>query len=255
MRTAGPIFAAFVSPVASVAAVSFALCLLAVAPLGWRLGWWPYGFALFRIIPASGVMGAIAAAIAIATLVLARSRLGRRTLGVLLAVLAVGAGLVYLPLRYAHLLRTLPAINDIATDTDNRPVFDASVAARAAESADRRDTPEPRLSGLQKAGYPDIQPVRTALPVSKAFGAALAVAQAMAGWTIVAMDRDRGRIEAIERSRWFGFTDDIVICVSADDGGSRIDMRSASRKGGRDFGVNAARIRAYTGALRRAVGQ
>jgi hypothetical protein len=158
MRTTGPIVAALVGPVASVAAVSVALCLLALAPLGWRLGWWPYSFGAYRIIPAAGVMAAIAAAISLATLALARSRLGRRRLAVLLAVLAVGAGPVYLPLRYAYLLRTLPAINDIATDTDNRPVFDATVAARAAESADRRDTPEPRLSRLQEAGYPDIQP-------------------------------------------------------------------------------------------------
>jgi uncharacterized protein (DUF1499 family) len=253
MRTASPIIAAFINPAASVAAVSLALCVLALAPLGWQLGWWPYGVAVYGIMPASGVIAAIACAIALAALALARSR--RRTVVVLLAVLAVGACLVYLPLRYAYLARTLPAINDIATDTDNRPAFDATVAARAAESADRRDTPEPRLSRLQKAGYPDIQPLRTALPVSEAFAAALAASQTMPGWATVAVDSDKGRIEASDRSRWFGFTDDIVICVSADHGGSRIDMRSASRKGGHDYGVNAGRIRAYLGALGKAIGQ
>ena len=115
--------------------------------------------------------------------------------------------------------------------------------------------PEPRLSQLQRAGYPDMTPVRAAVPPSEAFGAALAVAQSMAGWAIVAVDRDKGRIEASERSRWFGFTDDFVVCVTADQSGSRIDMRSASRKGGHDYGVNAARIRAYMAALSKAVGQ
>jgi uncharacterized protein (DUF1499 family) len=42
----------------------------------------------------------------------------------------------------------------------------------------------------------------------------------------------------------FGFTDDIVIRVAKDGSGSRVDMRSTSRQGHSDFGVNAARIRA-----------
>jgi uncharacterized protein (DUF1499 family) len=70
------------------------------------------------------------------------------------------------------------------------------------------------------------------------------------GWTIVAADGAAGRIEASDRSRWFGFTDDIVIRVAATDSGSRIDLRSSSRLGRSDFGVNAARIRAYLSALR-----
>jgi len=43
----------------------------------------------------------------------------------------------------------------------------------------------------------------------------------------------------------------IVTRVSSDVAGSRIDMRSTSRQGRRDYGVNAARIRAYMGALRK----
>jgi hypothetical protein len=48
-------------------------------------------------------------------------------------------------------------------------------------------------------------------------------------------------------------TDDIVIRVSCDVAGSRIDMRSTSRQGRSDYGVNAARIRAYIGALRKRI--
>jgi uncharacterized protein (DUF1499 family) len=72
------------------------------------------------------------------------------------------------------------------------------------------------------------------------------------GWTIVAADDTAGRIEASDRSRWFGFTDDIVIRVTASGSGSRVDVRSSARLGRSDFGVNAARIRAYLGALRTA---
>jgi uncharacterized protein (DUF1499 family) len=94
----------------------------------------------------------------------------------------------------------------------------------------------------------------TTLPMRGAFSEALDVAKSMPGWTIVASDLDAGRIEATQQSRWFGFTDDIVIRVLGDETGSRIDMRSTSRQGRSDYGVNATRIRAYTGALRRRIG-
>jgi uncharacterized protein (DUF1499 family) len=50
------------------------------------------------------------------------------------------------------------------------------------------------------------------------------------------------------------FVDDIVIRVTADGSGSRVDMRSLSRQGRSDFGVNAARIRAYMGELKKRIG-
>ena len=96
-------------------------------------------------------------------------------------------------------------------------------------------------------------PVITALPVTKAFNEALHVAKWMPGWIIVTFDVDAGRIEANQQSRWFRFTDDIVRVVG-DEVGSRIDVRSTSRQGRSDYGVNAARIRAYVGALRKRIG-
>ena len=81
-----------------------------------------------------------------------------------------------------------------------------------------------------------------ALAPEKAFPIALATAKKMS-WTIVA-DPTTRRIEASEHSFWMGFTDDIVVRVAAADSGSRIDVRSASRHGRSDLGVNAAaRIR------------
>jgi uncharacterized protein (DUF1499 family) len=49
---------------------------------------------------------------------------------------------------------------------------------------------------------------------------ALDVAKSMPGWTIVASDVDAGHIEASQQSRWFRFTDDIVIRVVRDEAGS-----------------------------------
>ena len=72
----------------------------------------------------------------------------------------------------------------------------------------------------------------------------------MAGWTLVDTDPSSGRIEANETSQWFRFTDDVVIRVAADGAASRIDVRSVSRMGRSDFGVNAKRVRAYLTALK-----
>ena len=76
----------------------------------------------------------------------------------------------------------------------------------------------------------------------------------MSGWTVVTNDAASGRIEAYQRTMFMGFTDDVVIRVVADGAGSRIDVRSESRQGTSDFGVNAKRIHAYEDALRQQLG-
>lgn len=132
--------------------------------------------------------------------------------------------------------------------------FNAVLAARAAEGANDVENRDAQLAQMQKTAYPDMVPVMTALPVRRAFNEALHVAKSMPGWIIVAFDVDAGRIEASHQSRWFRFTDDIVIRVVGDELGSRIDMRSTSRQGQSDYGVNATRIRAYKAALRKRIG-
>jgi uncharacterized protein (DUF1499 family) len=104
------------------------------------------------------------------------------------------------------------------------------------------------VAAQQRAGYPDIAPADYPVETETAFEAAAATARAM-GWTVVAMDEAAGRIEAIDRTFWFGFTDDVVIRVRPTDAGSRIDVRSVSRVGVSDVGTNAARIRAYLARL------
>jgi uncharacterized protein (DUF1499 family) len=90
-------------------------------------------------------------------------------------------------------------------------------------------------------------------PVASAFNEALEVAKSMPGWIVVASDPETGRIKASQQSRWFRFTDDVVVRIAGDGSGTRIDMRSTSRQGQSDYGVNAARIRAFMGVLRRRI--
>jgi uncharacterized protein (DUF1499 family) len=240
-----------IAPVAALALSGVGLLLLGLAPLGWRLGWWHYGFGLYWMMPASGLVAAAAAVLSFATLALGRSQLRPLAVTMLSAALLLGAVLTCVPWQYSRTRSALPRIHDITTDTDNPPAFSTVLPARAAERADNVDQRDPQLAQLQKAAYPDLAPVTTSLPRERAFNVALEVAKSMPGWTVVAAQVDAGRIEASQRSRWFGFTDDIVLRVVDVETGSRIDMRSTSRQGRSDYGVNAARIRAYMDALRK----
>jgi uncharacterized protein (DUF1499 family) len=241
-------------PAAALVLAAIALCLLAVAPLGSRVGWWHYGFGLYRLMPASGIIALAAVTLSLSTLVRGRSHLCLSAVAMLSVAIALGAALIYLPLQYSYTRRTLPPIHDITTDPDNPPSFSAVLPVRTAERANSVDGRGLQLTLLQKAAYPDVAPLMTTLPTERAFEEALSVAKSMSGWTIVAADAEEGRIEASQQSRWFRFTDDIVIRVTRDKAGSCIDMRSTSREGVSDYGVNAARIRAYMGALRKRVG-
>jgi len=250
VRMVLPKFSPLVALVFSVAA----LLLLALAPLGWRAGWWAYRFAFSWLMPSSAAIAAIAVTVSVLTLVLGWSALDLRGLVMVSVALILGTVLVYVPWQYNRMRTTLPPIHDITTDTDNPPTFRAVLPARAAENAGGVDYKNPQLAKLQRAAYPDVAPLETALPVEKAFGEAFAIAKSMPGWTIVAAEPGAGRIEASQQSRWFRFTDDIVIRVACDGPGSRIDMRSTSGQGRSDFGVNAARIRAYMDALHKHIG-
>jgi uncharacterized protein (DUF1499 family) len=229
-----------------------ALLALAVGPLGWRLGWWHFRFAFFWLMPYAAYGALAAAAVSILVLVFGWSHLGARGIALAAVGVVVGAIVAYVPWQYERLRGVVPPIHDITTDTDNPPAFVAALKLRPKDS-NTVAYEGPALAGKQRAAYPDIAPVKAKLAPTEAFKRALEAANAMPGWTVVDADPATGRIEANETSRWFRFTDDVVIRVTADGAGSRIDVRSVSRVGRSDFGVNAARVRAYTAALSRRV--
>ena len=227
-----------------------ALLLLALAPVGWRVGWWHFRFAFTWLMTASGVAALAAVIIALGVLLLGWSGLSAGRVTMAAIGLILGAVLVYVPWHYDRVRKTVPRIHDITTDVENPPEFIAVLPARSAENAATAVYAGPELAHLQKTAYPDVAPVELALSPPKAFELALSVARSMSGWHIVAADPASGRIEASQTSRWFRFTDDVVIRVIGHGSGSRVDMRSLSRQGRSDFGVNAARIRLFMAALR-----
>jgi uncharacterized protein (DUF1499 family) len=140
-----------------------------------------------------------------------------------------------------------PPIHDISTDLANPPAFVAVTAELRGPgsnpvSYDPANTPE------QQAAYPLIRPVTLAVPPAEAFVRAEAAARSL-GWLIVAADPQALRIEATDTVPWWGFKDDVVIRLTPDASGgavgTRIDVRSKSRVGKGDLGVNADRINRY----------
>jgi uncharacterized protein (DUF1499 family) len=226
------------------------LALLLAGP-GHRFGWWSLGtgFGMMRFAAYGGIA---AAAVAAAALILAPVRGQRRGMFRALAGLAIGLITVGVPAYYLHTARSVPPIHDISTDTEDPPAFETILPLRA-QAPNPASYGGPAVAAQQQDAYPDIAPADYPVGTEAAFEAALAAARDL-GWTVVAMDEAAGRIEAIDRTFWFGFIDDIVIRVRPTDAGSRIDVRSTSRVGVSDMGKNAARVRAYLAALEDQIG-
>ncbi len=164
------------------------------------------------------------------------------------AVLGMFLGLVLLayPSYLATRAATLPAISDITTDTDNPPRFEALARMRP---RGRVDYPGARTAALQHAAYGDIGPLQLSVPQKTAYDVALALITKRK-WRVVdpkppAPGRREAVIEAVAQTLIMGFRDDVVVRISPiGQGGSRVDVRSASRFGYHDFGANASRVRA-----------
>lgn len=138
-----------------------------------------------------------------------------------------------------------PPIHDITTDLENPPMFVAAIPVR--EAAGAANPPmyfAAENAPLQAKAYPDIGTIVLATSAAEAFAKAETAAQAL-GWEIIAAVPEEGRIEATATTAWIGFKDDVVIRVTGTGTESRVDLRSKSRVGKGDAGLNAQRIRAF----------
>jgi uncharacterized protein (DUF1499 family) len=176
-------------------------------------------------------------------------RQGLRGLGLAVAALGIGVAMLAYPAYLGVLFYRLPAVNDITTDPIDPPRFEATARLRP-RGANPIAYPGAAAMRLQRASYPDIEPLLVSVPPLEAYDAALAVITKRK-WRIVDVrppqtGRREGRIEAVARTPIMGFRDDIVVRVRSAEDGARIDMRSASRYGQHDFGANASRLRSLS---------
>jgi len=213
---------------------------------GYRLGWWSFR-AGFTLLAAAAGIGTLAALVSLAAMLLSTRARAGRSLAMALAGLALGAATAAIPAWNLHLARSVPPIHDITTDTADPPAFVALAQARA-QSPSGVDYEGEAVAAAQKAAYPDIGPAHYRRPPDQVFEAALSAARDI-GLAVAAADPGAGRIEATATTRFYGFKDDVVVRIAPAAGGSRVDVRSASRVGKSDLGANARRIRAFLRAL------
>jgi hypothetical protein len=236
-------------------------CLTALAAVGGvRLSLLPLdsGLAIMTVATVLGVLALITALVWLFHALKHNQGAGRRTgqialLGSLL--------LLWPPLHAAYKGVISPAIHDATTDPGDPPQFVALARLR------RPGMNAPTYDGSEQItfrgetntadymlhtyyGDTVTKPYARLLTTKpKLFWHAFETVKRM-GWRIVDYSEKDGRIEAIDKSFWFGQTADIVIRVrEAGALGAKLDARSESETGKRDFGGNIARLQAYLRAL------
>jgi Protein of unknown function (DUF1499) len=170
------------------------------------------------------------------------------------------AALVYVGWVGTFLMAALsvPAIHDVSTDLADPPTF-RTLQLRAdnwdnipgADDANMKGmTPQQRWVVVHQKEYGDIRSVRINEPVPLVIAKAERLAKDR-GWDIAVASREEGRLEATETSALFRFKDDVVLRVRPTDTGegSVVDMRSVSRVGVSDLGMNAKRVRSFLADL------
>jgi uncharacterized protein (DUF1499 family) len=212
-----------------------------LAGLGYRWGWWHFRTGI-QIMRWSATSDLVAVVLALAAAMLAWKYGARGSVAAIVAGLALSLIVAGPPLYYWRTVDRVPRIHDISTDTDNPPRYVAVLPLR--KSAENPPEYSAEVAPLQKKAYPDIAPAMLDVPPAQAFARAERAAHAM-GWEIVAAAPADMRIEATDTTLLFGFKDDIVVRVTPSGNGSRVDVRSLSRVGKSDFGVNANRIRKF----------
>ena len=180
-------------------------------------------------------------------------RLGRRGVGLVLASLLLSGLMLAAPAYYTAEAVALPPLTDVTTDLIEPPDFSRSAVARAARGGfDHPDIP-PEWREAQRRAYPALQPIVVDLEADEAWRLIHRAIEARK-WRIVEETKPGGRIglghiDAIGLTPIMGFPEDVTIRVRPLAGQTRIDLRSASRFGGHDFGSNARRIQAFSDEL------
>ena len=79
--------------------------------------------------------------------------------------------------------------------------------------------PGEEVARQQRGAYPDLAPARLEAAPEDGFARALAAAERL-GRELVDAAPAAGRIEATDRTSWFGFKDDVVVRIQPDEEGT-----------------------------------
>ncbi|HVO88069.1 MAG TPA: DUF1499 domain-containing protein [Casimicrobiaceae bacterium] len=200
------------------------------------------GFVVFGISLLLGLIAGALGLLAFYTTRAAVNRSGRPLAWLALVAAATAIGVI----GFARSGVAVPPINDISTDLVEPPAFGADPSDRGRDMAFPAGFAEQIKA---TAAYRDLRPAHVARAPAEVLGEVEATARALQ-WKVVSVDTAAGTVVANDTTKLFRFVDDIVVRVRDDGaGGSIVDVRSKSRDGQGDNGVNAERIRRFYAAL------
>ena len=229
-----------------------------IGAVGTGQGAWDFrlGFTLLQYAVYAGALGV---AIAIVAAFLARRARPKLVLFNLAAILVAGGFLAFVG-NQIRIARSVPPIHDISTNLEEWPRFyrltvrDDNLESVPDMGRDdlRALPPRERWKAIHRESYGDIATIRVPWSVEETVARARALAEER-GWEIVTADPQRGIVEAVDTSLFFRFKDNIIVRARpvTDRNETVVDMRSISRVGVSDIGVNARRVRDFLADLRR----
>jgi len=220
-----------------------------VPPFGMHLSSSLFGFSIVLLGFILAIFGFIIGVIALLVTFLMPSRHAGRVRAVIGTVLAL---IVVLPIiRIVRSTSQYPPINDITTNPKNPPSF---VHAPTLPSNGGRDMSyKPEMAAAQENAqvYQNLGPLTLPGTPDDVYKRVEIIAGEFPGWQITYRDPAKRTIEGVATSTIFQFKDDFVIQVepAAQSSDSLIEMRSKSRDGKGDLGVNYNRIESFFRAL------
>lgn len=229
--------------IAMVVSTFLTLFLLLLGVCGYRYNLFSIGYSLLFITKYAVYFSIIASALALISIGYS-FKLYKKFLNIVTSIFMLAINLIVISFFYYQILdlRSNPMINDISTDYQDLLQFKIYTDHNLLDG-------EHHL--IQKYGgfkmpYYDIAPlVLNGITKEKVFNISLVTLKNM-GLEISYENIEEGIIEAIEKSFWYGFKDDIIIRIEeliSND--IIINARSASRNGRSDFGKNSDRIKSY----------
>lgn len=228
-----------------------------VGSIGAGQRWWSLDAGM-QSLTGAFFLGVVTLLLALAILYYYRHESRRIAVSTLLAIVLAGGYVGYIAY---HIVKasSLPMIHDISTDLENPPRY-VALSLRQDNYSDIPGRGEPEYRGLDaferwqqlhKKGYPDIKTLHFDSNVADVIVAAEEIAKA-SGWEVATATPENGRLEATATVALLKFQDDIVVRAIPDSDGmvTMVDIRSVSRYGLSDIGVNAKRIRRFSAALK-----
>jgi uncharacterized protein (DUF1499 family) len=228
-----------------------AVTLAAVGILGAHLYWTPTAFFGFQLFVFGFLLSLLGFVLGIIGLLMTMSgpRRVARPRAVIGTVLCL---VVALPVLWMFASHRYPAINDITTDFTDPPEYVHAEELTPNQGRDMKYNRDKYMAAQQK-GYPPLAPASVPGEPAAVFDRVKTVAAAIPDWQITYIDPKTRTLEGVCTTHLFHFQDDFVIQVRpGPNGTSLVEMRSKSRDGVGDLGVNYHRIVMFLGKLQSA---